>query len=364
MSSNDEIRMNRSPRQLPYLTHPLRGIGGRLKTVPEDFIVDEIPAYEPCGEGEHLFVKIEKRGLTTQEAIENLARHCGISPNQVSSAGLKDKESLSRQTICLPVGVAGMLPALDDPRLRILSAVPHRNKLKTGHLRGNRFEIVLRGVDRSLDSRAEELREWILRKGFPNYFGEQRFGFEGSTARQGFELMHGGKLARNVPYSRRKFLTRLSLSAAQSELFNRCLARRIKDELIFRVLPGDVMQVVKSGGLFVVEDAVEDEQQRFDAGATAVTGPIFGPKMTPPREEPALREETVLLEEGLSHDDFRRFAKLTMGTRRPYLVRVAELEMSRTEHGLRFRFELPKGTYATSLLRELMKTSLDSDESS
>lgn len=347
--------MNLPSSQLPYLTHPLRGIGGRIKTAPEDFLVEEIPAYEPCGEGEHLFVKIEKRELSTQEAMEKLARHCEISPDKISSAGLKDKEAVSRQTLCLPVKLAEKLDTFDDPRLKILSAIPHRNKLKTGHLLGNRFEIVLRGVDRSLDRRAEELRELILEKGFPNYFGEQRFGYEGSTARQGFELLRGGKLPRNIPYSRKKLQTRFSLSAAQSELFNRCLARRIKDELMFRVLAGDVMQVVKTGGLFVVEECVDEEQLRFESGSTAITGPIYGPKMKMPRADPARREETVLLEEGLSYDAFRQYSKLTSGTRRPYLIRLSELEMSRTNEGLVFEFFLPKGTYATSLLRELTK---------
>jgi tRNA pseudouridine13 synthase len=348
--------MNLPPSQLPYLTHPLRGIGGRIKTAPEDFIVEEIPAYEPCGEGEHLFVKIEKRELTTQEAMEKLARHCDISPDKISSAGLKDKEAVSRQTLCLPVKLAEKLDSFADSRLKILSAIPHRNKLKTGHLLGNRFEIVLRGVDRSLDRRAEELRDLILEKGFPNYFGSQRFGNEGSTSRLGFELLRGGKLPRNVPYHRKKFQTRFSLSAAQSELFNRCLARRIKDELMFRVLPGDVMQVVKTGGLFVIEEGlVEEEQQRFDAGTTAITGPIYGPKMKSPSKEPARREETVLLEEGLSNDEFRKYSKLTSGSRRPYLIRLSVLEISRAKAGLCFEFFLPKGTYATCLLRELTK---------
>ena len=347
--------MNLPSQQLPYLTHPLRGIGGRIKSVPEDFIVEEIPAYEPCGEGEHLFVKIEKRELTTQEAIEKLARHCGISAEKISSAGLKDKDSVSRQTLCLLVSHADQLETFDDPRMKILSATPHRNKLKTGHLQGNRFEIVLRDVDPSLDRRAEELRDLILKQGFPNYFGEQRFGFEGSTARQGFDLLNGGKLPKHIPYFRKKIQTRFSLSAAQSELFNRCLARRMKDELMLRVLSGDVMQVVKSGGLFVVEELLEEEQQRFDAGSTAITGPLFGPKMKMPREEPARREETVLLEEGLSIQVFRRFSKLTSGTRRPYLIRLSQFELSRSKDGLRFEFELPKGTYATSLLREFTR---------
>jgi tRNA pseudouridine13 synthase len=241
--------------------------------------------------------------------------------------------------------------------MEILSTGLHRNKLKTGHLSGNRFEILLRGTDKSLDRRALELRDLILEKGFPNYYGEQRFGHEGETLSQGIELLQGKNPLRNVPYSQRRFLQRLCLSAVQAELFNRCLARRLKDGKLHRVLKGDVMQVVKSGGLFLVDDHLEEEQERFDRGATVVTGPMFGPKMKSPTDQPFYREEMVLLEAGLQQTDFRRFKKLTSGTRRPYLIRLTELDIERDREGLRFLFTLPKGVYATSLMREFTQLS-------
>lgn len=347
--------MNQVSRTLPYLTHPLQGIGGVIKSQPDDFRVEEIPAYEPCGEGEFLFVRLQKRDLTTQETLHRLARHCGLPGHDASAAGLKDRHAVTVQTICLPASAADKLETFSDPLIEILSASRHRNKLKTGHLSGNRFEILLRGTDKSLDRRAFELRDLILEKGFPNYYGDQRFGHEGETFSLGLELLQGKNPLRKAPYSQRRFLQRLCLSAVQSELFNRCLARRLKDRKLHQVMRGDVMQVVKSGGLFLVEDDLEEEQARFDRGVTSVTGPMFGPKMKMPTDEPYDREETVLLEAGLQSSDFRRFKKLTSGTRRPYLIRLKELDLEREREGLRFRFALPKGVYATSLMREFTR---------
>ena len=348
--------MNLKSETLPYLSHPLRGIGGSLKTRPEDFRVEEIPAYEPSGEGEFLFVRIEKTGLNTQEAVHRLAAHCQIRADKVGTAGLKDRESVSIQTICLPATVAEKLDSFADSELKILDSQQHRNKLKTGHLKGNRFSILLREIDKSLDTRAKEIRSLILERGFPNYYGDQRFGHDGETLNQGFELLLGKNPLRKVPFAKRKFLQRLCLSAVQSELFNRCLTRRLRDGLLHQVMLGDLMQVVKTGGPFVVEEKLEEEQQRYERGNTVLTGPMFGPKMKQPTDEPAFREETVLYEAGLTPDDFKRNKKLTQGTRRPYLIRLESLDITREEAGLRFEFELPKGVYATSLLREFMQS--------
>jgi len=354
--------MNISRRTLPYLTHPLRGIGGLLKSTPEDFRVEEIPAYEPCGEGEFLFVKIEKRNLNTNDALRKLSKYCGVNQKEASAAGLKDRNAITIQTICLPASTQEKLETFEDPNITILSSALHRNKLKTGHLAGNRFEIVLRDIDKSLDSRAHELRDLILEKGFPNYYGQQRFGHEGSTLSQGIELLQGKNPLTKVPFSERRYLQRLCLSSVQSELFNRCLTRRLKAGKLYEVQRGDVMQVVKSGGVFVVEEDLAEEQERFDRGATAITGPMFGPKMKTPIDQPFWEEETVLGESGLEMNDFRRFKKLTSGTRRPYLIRVPELEIVREEEGLKFSFELPKGTYATSLMREFQRETSEPNE--
>jgi tRNA pseudouridine13 synthase len=243
---------------------------------------------------------------------------------------------------------------VDTDRIRVLQHVRHGNKLKTGHSRGNRFEIQLRDVAENAAANADHVREVIARQGFPNYFGDQRFGTHQETLDLGLELLVGTKRPRDIPASRRRFLLRLALSAAQSHLFNRALAERLSDDVLHRVMAGDVMQVTTSGGLFVVEE-VEREQQRFDAGETVITGPIFGPKMRSPQGEPAAREQRVLAECGVSEADFLRHRKLTSGTRRPYIVRPHDLTVSPDQHGLRLEFTLPRGSYATTLLREFQE---------
>jgi tRNA pseudouridine13 synthase len=238
--------------------------------------------------------------------------------------------------------------------VRVLRAARHRNKLRTGHLKGNRFAVLVRDVDEMGFDRAKEICDAIQSGGFPNYFGGQRFGNDGKTLRLGLELLSGRASPRALPRSRSKFLSRLALSAVQSHLFNRVLAERVAEGTAGRVLAGDVMQVVESGGQFLAAD-VPEEQLRRDAGETAVTGPLFGPKMKQPAGDPASREAHILEACGLRLEDFNHFPKLTSGTRRAFLVRPAEFSLERDPHGIRLGFMLPPGAYATSLLREVMK---------
>ncbi len=141
----------------------------------------------------------------------------------------------------------------------------------------------------------------------------------------------------------------------QSDLFNQVLAIRLRDQLISRVLLGDVMQFTSSGGVFLVEDQPAEEA-RFLAGETVTTGPLFGPKMRQPEGESRSREEAVLENAGLGPDHFRKFPKLTAGTRRPFLIRPLDLEIHEETTGLRMAFSLPSGVYATMLLREFQKS--------
>lgn len=339
---------------LPFLTGDLPGIGGTLKSVPEDFVVDEIPAYEPGGEGEHLFLRIEKRGVSAEQLTRHVAETLGVSQRDVGVAGLKDRQAVTRQFLSVPATCEDRIAAIETDSIRVLDAQRHRNKLKTGHLRGNRFEVVVRDVGDDALDRANAICRRLARHGFPNYFGAQRFGHDNRTLNTGLQLLRGEITQKKLPFKRRRFLLRLSLSAAQSSLFNNVLAERVRDRFAARVLPGDVMQVTETGGLFVVED-VATEQLRFDAGETAVTGPLFGPKMKQPAAEAAQRELAVLAETGLTLDDFRRYAKLTPGTRRPLLVRPAHLAVEEVDGAIRVRVELPAGVYATVLLREVMK---------
>jgi tRNA pseudouridine13 synthase len=339
---------------LPYLTADLPGIGGRLKERPEDFVVEELPAYEPCGEGEHLFLWVEKTNVAADELTRHMARALGISPRDIGTAGLKDRRAVTRQFVSVPAHCERDVGRIETERIRVLSSKRHGNKLRTGHLRGNRFSILVRETEANALSKCAPIAQAVARHGFPNYYGDQRFGREGETLRIGLDLISGRSTVGSIPPSRRRFLMRMSLSAVQSAIFNTVLAERIGDRLLGTVLPGDVMQVVASGGPFVVADA-RVEQERFDRRETAITGPIFGPRMTAPRDVPEAREARALTHWGLSFDDFSRYPKLTSGTRRPLVVWPDDLRVGPEADGVKFDFQLPSGVYATTLLREFLK---------
>ena len=341
---------------LPFFTAELPGIGGRLKDQPDDFVVEEIPAYEPSGSGEHLYLWIEKRDLPHDMLLRRLSKLLEVSPNDIGTAGIKDRRAVTRQYLSVPNKCAARVEQLESDELHVLRAVPHGNKLRTGHLRGNRFTIVVRDVEEDAQSRANAIADSLRQSGFPNYYGEQRFGFDGQTLTLGLDLLAGRKSPRDIPFQKRKFLLRLALSSVQSNLFNQALAIRMQDRLLHTVLDGDVMEVIESGGKFVVDD-VEREQARLVAGEISVTGPMFGVKMLTPNGVPAEREAHLLNESGLKLADFANYAQLLSGARRAFMVRPGELISTEVDGGMRFEFSLPTGTYATMLLREFMKTS-------
>jgi tRNA pseudouridine13 synthase len=338
---------------LPYLTADLPGVGGTLKTVPADFVVEELPAYEPSGRGEHLFLWIEKEGISADALIEHLAQTLQIPRAAIGVAGLKDRHAITRQCVSVPAHVEDKVASASTEAIRIVWARRHQNKLKTGHLRGNRFSILLR-TDPGRLSAAETIVERLRSQGVPNYYGEQRFGLNGETAALGFALLRGETSAKALPAARRKFLLRLALSAAQSELFNMALADRMERGQLQTVHAGDVMRKVTTGGVFVAEE-VPIEQARLNAGELQITGPLFGPKMPQPRGAIAEREVALLAAARLSAADFQRYPKLTAGARRPYLIAVPDLTVAADPAGLRFTLTLPPGTYATVAMREVMK---------
>lgn len=333
---------------VPFLSASVPPSGGRVKSAPEDFVVEELPAYEPCGEGEHLFLWIEKRARTTSEVARQLAQQAGLQEREVSWAGLKDRQAVTRQYLCVPARAEARCLALALDGARVLRASRHRNKLKSGHLRGNRFEIVLRDV-RDLRA-AQESLELIARLGLPNAFGAQRFGRHGENAARGRRILErGGKHGD-------RFERKLFLSAYQSALFNAVLARRIEAGLFSTALEGDVLKKHATGGEFVCVDPPID-QPRCDAFEISPTGPLFGPSMRAAEHEPGAVEEAVLREQGVTAALFAAGGGETSGARRFLRVPVAALEAKcdPSQALLRLSFELPAGSYATVLLRELLK---------
>ena len=342
----------------PLLTADLPGIGGLIKHLPEDFEVEEIPAYPPSGSGNFLYLWIEKRDLGAEYFARQVARRLGIAVAEVGTAGLKDRRAVTRQMVSVPEGVADRLEALNGEGIRLLEVGRHGNKLRPGHLHGNRFRILIREVEASAEARLAPLLERINHHGLPNYYGPQRFGRDGETLKIGLALLRQ-ETERRV---KNPFLRKLALSAAQSALFNHYLGRRLSDGLMRRVLAGDVLAKWPKGGMFVVED-LAGEQARFDAREVVHAGPMFGRKTFAARDEAAAREAAVLAEAGLTPAAFAGFGKLLQGTRRHNLVYAEDLAAVRQPEGVRLSFTLPAGSYATVLLREITKNILGgSDE--
>jgi len=333
---------------LPFVTPDLPGVSGRIKAVPEDFRVDEIPLYPTTGEGDHLFVRVEKRGKDTLFVARALARALGVSPREVGIAGQKDRHAVTTQWMSFPGVAPEAAFGLAGEGFRVLEAARHPHKLRTGHLKGNRFRIRLRDAE-DLEG-VERIARALEKRGLANYFGEQRFGRSGENAVLGRKLLRGDPEAVSI---RDRRLQKLLVSAVQSEVFNRVLARRLREGSWDAPLEGDVLQKLDSGGLFVCEDP-EAEAPRVRSFECSITGPLPGPRMRPvPRNEPARLEEEAVREAGIGPEDFAK-RRDAPGARRPFRLPV-RIGVERDPEGIVLDFELPAGAYATSLLREITK---------
>ncbi|MEE8170660.1 MAG: tRNA pseudouridine(13) synthase TruD, partial [Phycisphaerae bacterium] len=180
-TTNSEHRTEDAAVAWPYLTRDVAPFPAAIKRRYEDFVVDEVPLYEPCGQGDHVYVRIEKTGLATMRAINDVARALDVPRRSIGVAGLKDARGVTRQTISIEHVDPARVEALRIPRIRVLSVSRHRNKLRRGHLRGNRFVIKLREAEprRLPDVRA--VLDVLVSRGVANYFGTQRFGLRGDT---------------------------------------------------------------------------------------------------------------------------------------------------------------------------------------
>ncbi|QNR96209.1 tRNA pseudouridine(13) synthase TruD [Stenotrophomonas sp. 169] len=319
----------------------------RIRTTPEDFQVDELPAFEPTGEGEHLLLEIRKRGANTVHVATLLAKWAGLPEMAVSFAGMKDRHAVTTQrfSVHLPKRVAPDLALLASDEVEVVSSTWHNRKLQRGALAGNRFKLVLREVDGDPQAIDERLQQIAVR-GIPNWFGEQRFGRDGGNVPAALAMFGGRRM--------RKDQRSLLLSAARSALFNRVLAARVEQGSWDQPLDGEVWMLDGSRSVFGPEawtDVLAERLARFDIHPS---GPLWGAgelRSTDAARELELAaisdEESLALRAGLEAEGLKH-------ERRALRLRPALLQHQWLKEGvLELSFALPPGCYATAVLQEL-----------
>jgi tRNA pseudouridine13 synthase len=404
-----------------FLTADLPGTGGVIKMLDTDFFVEELPRYPAAGAGTHTFVFIEKKGLGTREALARISLALGIPRRVIGTAGLKDTHAVTRQWISVEHVPPERIAALNIPDIDILEVTQHSNKLKPGHLAGNRFVIRVRKLALPIEEAArtaEQILSILSRRGVPNFFGPQRFGnrvdnhllgravidndadrvidlfigkpetsldsalmlearahYVAGRYQEAFDLWPRQILERrrvlksliiNKGNKKRAFhamdkhLKGFFISAYQSFIFNRVLTARMPD--IDKLLHGDMAYKHDNGACFRVEDSAA-EQPRCDRLEISPTGPLFGLRMTRLTGPAGEIENPIIEQEGLTDHQLRLMKRLgAPGGRRPlrFIPRHASVASAQDDFGpyLELRFELDAGCYATTLLAEITKNQL------
>ncbi len=332
-------------------------VSGTFRPSVDDFEVEEVPLYPTSGQGDHLWVTIEKRGLNTRDAVLRFVRAFGVKDADVGTAGMKDRHAVTRQQISVLARTDAPLASLEAPDLRVLEVTRHNHKLRTGHLAGNRFRCRILGGSGSAES-AQAALAVLSRRGLPNYYGEQRFGVSGDTAALGRAVLARGPRVAGSPWK-----ARLVVSALQSSVFNAVLDARLDAGQLDAALVGDVLQKTITHGLFTCADAAVDGP-RVESFEVSATGPIPGPRMRLPTPGtlPAAWEDAAMLAHELTLADFGRAGALAEGTRRAVRARVEGTSVAVEGEDLWVTFQLPAGGYATVLLGELLVAPPDPSE--
>lgn len=330
---------------------------GVLKANAEDFVVIEDLGYAPDGDGEQLLVRIRKTGCNTRFVAEALAKFAGIHPRDVSFAGMKDRHAVTEQWFCLriPGKVTPDLSTFELSGVQVLESARHRRKLRTGALQGNAFTLILRQIS---DRAAVEQRlQQIAAGGVPNYFGSQRFGHEGNN------LTMAQRWAADEIKVRERNKRSFILSAARSAMFNQVVSDRLAQQgSLGKVLAGDALQLTGRGSWFVAEAAeLESLQQRVDNNELRVTAPLPGSGEWGTREDALAFEQNSLASEAalIALMDRERVD----AARRAMLVIPRDLRWEwQDDVTLEMNFWLTAGSFATSVVRELLQTQSAHDD--
>lgn len=333
---------------------------GRIKSVADDFIVEEQLGFELSGEGEHHLLWVEKTNTNTAFVAEQLAAFSGISLRDISYAGRKDKFARTRQFFSV---YQGKHPCPDwqkfeHSNIRILSTTRHNKKLRTGALQGNKFSLIIRDLANiNEDSLAQRLQD-IQQCGVPNYFGQQRFGemhtkngiiLNGNLA-LGMRMCQGEKINNRNKRS-------MAISALRSYLFNEVVSHRLSEKLHTSCLLGDALQLSGSNSYFVVsaEDDMNSLSTRLQSKDIQITAPLIGSGAVVVKDDAKKLEDLVLNRHadivkvlssvGLKHE------------RRPIVVYPKDMHWTLTASKLTLSFTLPSGCFATAVIREILDTS-------
>lgn len=405
------------PLPQQYLTTE-PGIGGVIKARPEDFLVDELPLYEPCGEGEHIYLGVETNDVSHVEMISVIRRAFGVREKAMGFAGMKDKRAVTRQMIS--IHKLDDLTSLETghDRIKVLWAMRHRNRLRRGHLAGNRFSIRIRDVDPIKALQVHRTLQKLQQIGVPAYFGSQRFGYRLNNHRLGAALLTKNYRAllddllgtkgswfpeyqrpRRELYDQGRYSEALSLwstadrserlalralcageseshacfapgpttcafwiSSLQSAIFNHVLDQRLQSGELATLKLGDLAWKHDSRAVFnVTAEELETGllPDRIARLEISPSGPLWGKDMMRASGEVDVAELAALESTGLKIGDLMDTKQSVEGRRRSFreILRHPEIDSGVDEHGayIRVAFDLPRGTYATIVLREIMK---------
>lgn len=347
-----------------YLSHSK--IDVLFKQTKDDFVVTEIPLYEFSGDGEHIIIKFRKKDLTTWTAVQIFSEQLGCKSRDIGYAGLKDKNAMTIQHISVPKSYEENLAKFNHENIKILETTYHNNKIRVGHLKGNKFFIRLKRVTPLDAKKIEEAVSSIVSYGMPNYFGFQRFGIEGDNYKKGEAIIKGELKEKN------RKLKQMYLNAYQSHLFNNWLSKRIEiSKLVqafepkeiyeklslpldvvknmkkqphpFKVLTGDLMSHYPYGKIFYVED-LESESQKFFDRDRVPTGLLCGKRVK--KAEGLASEIEKDFDENILEDGARRFAWI--------FPTEVESNYKEDKNWMEIQFELPKGSYATEFISEVI----------
>ena len=337
-----------------------------FKQSKDDFVVTEVPLYEMSGEGEHLILTMRKKDLSTWDAVNILSNHLGCRSRDIGYAGLKDKNAMTVQKISVHKSLEEKVDSFEHPQIKILNKEYHNNKIRVGHLKGNKFFIRLKRVFPSDALKMKKVIKDIQAHGIPNYFGFQRFGIEGTNHLKGEAIINGELKEKN------RKLRQMFLNAYQSDLFNKWLSKRIEisklintftpEELSqnmgydleiikqaktqphpFKIFEGDLMEHYPYGRLFYVED-VMSEALKFNNRDRVPTGLLPGKRVKIANDYARTIEENY--DKKTNEDGTRRYAWV--------FPTDIDVRYNEDEKFFEVNFFLPKGSYATEFIRELI----------